>query len=152
LKKSAGILLYRIKNKFPEFFLVHYGGPFWAKKDLGSWSIPKGETQENENPLDAALREFKEETGTLLKPEKIIELNPVKQKAGKIVMSWAVEGNVDPASIKSNEVEIEWPPKSGKKKFFPEIDKGEWFSEEVARQKINAAQVGLIDELISRLS
>src|SRR2546422_40260 len=126
-KKSAGILLYRIKNKNPEVFLVHPGGPFWAKKDLGAWSIPKGELSDNEAPLDAAKREFKEETGMDING-KFIELTPVTQKGGKLVYAFALEGEIDPDEIKCNTFEMEWPPRSGKKQEFPEIDRSGWFN------------------------
>lgn len=145
-KKSAGILLYRMKANGPEVFIVHPGGPFWAKKDKGSWSIPKGEFTDAENPLEAAKREFQEETGNTLSGN-FIELKPIKQKSGKMVFCWALEGDIDPATIKSNTFELEWPPKSGKKKEFPEIDKGEWFTTSAARLKINEQQVDLIDQL-----
>ena len=148
-KKSAGILLYRIQNKNPEIFLVHPGGPFWAKKDDGAWSIPKGEFEENEDPLEAAKREFEEETGLRISGE-FVQLNPIKQKSGKIVFAWALEGNFDPATIKSNSFEIEWPPGSGKMRSFPEIDKAEWFSITVAKTKINSGQSALINELENR--
>ncbi len=150
VKKSAGTLLYRVKNKFLEVFLVHPGGPFWAKKDLGVWSIPKGEFTEDENPLDAAKREFQEEIGIYCTGE-FIPLTAAKQKGGKIVYAWALEGDIDPNQIKSNTFEIEWPPKSGKKQEFPEIDKGEWFNISEAKQKINKNQVALIEELMSKL-
>lgn len=148
-KKSAGILLYR-KSKSIEFLLVHPGGPFWKNKDLGAWSIPKGEFSENEEPLAAAIREFEEEVGVKLKG-KFIELSPVKQKNGKLVFAWALEGDIDISSIKSNLFEIEWPPKSGKKQMFPEIDKAQWFSFEDAKQKIISAQVSFIEELMLKL-
>ena len=146
VKKSAGILLFRKSDKTLEVFLVHPGGPFWIKKDEGAWSIPKGEFDDNESPLDAAKREFEEETGIKISGD-FIELKPVKQKSGKIVYAWAVEGNIDPAKIKSNEFEIEWPPKSGKMKTFPEIDKAAWFDLNEAKKKIIEAQSPLIDEL-----
>ncbi len=152
MKKSAGILLYRIRNSEPEFFLVHYGGPFWAKKDLGAWTIPKGEIDENESAFDAAKREFKEETGFTLPATKFIPLTQVKQKAGKIIHAFAAEGDFDSSSLISNEVEIEWPPRSGKKILIPEVDKGEWFCETEAKRKINQAQVALIDECISLMN
>ena len=149
-QKSAGVLLYRIRNKNPEVLLVHPGGPFWKNKDEGAWSIPKGEFDDNERPLDAAIREMKEETGVVLKGD-FIELNPVKQKSGKLVYAFAKEHDLDPSQIKSNEFEMEWPPKSGKKKMFPEIDKAEWFDIKTAKEKIIAAQKSFIDELISKL-
>jgi len=150
-KKSAGILLYRLKNNLPEFFLVHPGGPFWAKKDLGSWSIPKGEFTDEEDPLTAAKREFHEETGTELTGE-FIELKPVKQKSGKVVYAWALQSDIDPDKIFSNTFEIEWPPRSGKMQSFPEIDRGEWFSISVAKEKINQSQSALIDELVNMIT
>ena len=149
-KKSAGILLYRIQNKDPEVFLVHPGGPFWAKKNDGAWSIPKGEFEDNEDPLDAAKREFEEETGLKISG-KFIQLEPIKQKSGKIVFAWAVEGNIDPAIIKSNSFEIEWPPASGKMRSFPEIDKAEWFNLIESKKKINSGQSALINELEIKL-
>ena len=149
-RKSGGILLYRYHQKQLEFFLVHPGGPFFAKKDLGSWSIPKGEFDDGEKPLDAALRELKEETGIILKGD-LIELSPVKQKSGKLVYAFAKEHDLDPSEIKSNEFEIEWPPKSGRKKMFPEIDRAEWFGIKTAKEKIITAQWTLIDELINKL-
>ena len=148
--KSAGILLYRIKDKELEVLLVHPGGPFWKNKDDGSWSIPKGEFDESEKPLDAALREMKEEVGLELKGN-FIELTPVKQKSGKLVYAWALEYDFDPSNIKSNTFEIEWPPKSGKKKEFPEIDKAVWFDVKSAAKKIIGAQVSLIDELFKKI-
>ncbi|TMI97128.1 MAG: NUDIX domain-containing protein [Bacteroidetes bacterium] len=149
-KKSAGILLYRIKNKMLEVLLVHPGGPFWIKKDAGAWTIPKGELNVDEEPFDAAIREMKEETGIILKGN-FIELTPVKQKGGKLVYAWAKEQDVDLSDIKSNEFEMEWPPKSGKKKIFPEIDKADWFDLKTAKEKMNAGQVPLIQELIIKL-
>jgi predicted NUDIX family NTP pyrophosphohydrolase len=149
-KQSAGILLYRIKNQQPEFFLVHPGGPFWLKKDAGAWSIPKGEIEEGEDAMNVAVREFKEETGQEI-IGKFIPLELVKQKAGKLILAWAVEGDVDETKILSNTFEIEWPPKSGKMKTFPEIDKAEWFSTEVAKEKINPAQANFINELLGKL-
>jgi predicted NUDIX family NTP pyrophosphohydrolase len=149
-KQSAGILLYRVANKNLEVFLIHPGGPFWAKKDDGAWSIPKGEFEDDEEPLSAAKREFEEETGIKISGE-FIQLNPIKQKSGKIVYAWAVEGDIDPVKIKSNSFEIEWPPKSGKMKSFPEIDKAAWFNLSDALTKINVGQMSLIKELESKL-
>jgi predicted NUDIX family NTP pyrophosphohydrolase len=148
-KKSAGILLYRTSNESLEVFLVHPGGPFWKNKDAGAWSIPKGEF-EDEDPLDAAIREMKEETGITLKGD-FIELIPIKQKSGKLVYAFAIEYDLDPSKIKSNEFEMEWPPKSGKKKMFPEIDKAEWFEIKTAKEKINPGQENLIVELADKL-
>ncbi len=150
-KKSAGILLYRLKDHLFEVMLVHPGGPFWAKKDEGAWSVPKGEFDDSEDALSAAKREMEEETG--IKAEgNFIELTPVKQKNGKMVYAWALEKNIDAADIKSNSFEIEWPPKSGKKKSFPEIDRAGWFTTEEAVKKILAAQLPLINELKNKLT
>lgn len=147
MKQSAGILVYRTKNKEPEVFLVHPGGPFWKNKDLGAWSIPKGEYNENEQPLACAIREFKEETGTEINGH-FIELQPIKQKSGKTVHAWAVEGDLDAGTITSNTFFIEWPPRSGKQIEIPEIDKAAWFSIAKAKEKINAKQAPLLDELV----
>ena len=147
-KQSAGILLYRQK-KYLEVFLVHPGGPFWAKKDAGAWSIPKGEF-EGEDPLLAAKREFLEEIGIAIEGEAMA-LVPQKQKGGKVVYAWAIEGDLSPSEIRSNMFELEWPPKSGKKQLFPEIDKAEWFPLQVAVQKINQGQVAFIQELAEKL-
>ena len=149
-QKSAGILLYRIQQDSIEVFLVHPGGPFWSKKDDGAWSIPKGEFNENEEPLAAAKREFEEETGIKISGD-FIQLSPVKQKGGKMVYAWAVEGDIDPEKIKSNSFEMEWPPRSGKMKFFPEIDKAAWFQLGDAQKKIIEAQSVLIKELESKI-
>jgi predicted NUDIX family NTP pyrophosphohydrolase len=150
-KTSAGILMYRHSQVSAslEILLVHPGGPFWAKKDLGAWSIPKGEIDEEE-PLEAARREFYEETGTSLAGE-LLPLAPQKLKNGKNVYAWAVAGDLDPASVTSNTFELEWPPHSGKMQAFPEIDKAAWFSVQVAIQKINPGQAGFIYELINKL-
>jgi len=150
-KKSAGILLYRIKDDLLEVFLVHPGGPFWVKKDLGSWSIPKGEFTDDEVPLEAAKREFKEETGMDVDGD-FLELTPVKQKSGKIVYGFAIEKNINSEAIKSNTFEMEWPPKSGKKQPFLEIDKGEWFNLADGRSKINKYQLAFLQELSERLN
>jgi predicted NUDIX family NTP pyrophosphohydrolase len=150
-KKSAGILLFRLTNLKLEVLLVHPGGPLWAKKDLNSWSIPKGEFTEDENPLDAAKREIEEEIGIPLSGN-FMELTPVRQKSGKQVLCYACEGNIDPHIIKSNTFEIEWPAKSGRKQSFPEIDRGEWFDVAKGKLKINESQVALIDELVLKLS
>jgi predicted NUDIX family NTP pyrophosphohydrolase len=146
LKQSAGILLYRMTDKQPQVFLVHPGGPFFRKKDVGAWSVPKGEYVDGEEPLTAAQREFEEETGQTIKGN-FIKLQPVKQKSGKVVQAWAVEGDIDHEAIKSNLFEIEWPPKSGKRVSFPEIDRAGWFTLQIAKQKIIPGQVGLIEEL-----
>jgi len=145
-KKSAGLLIYRRKAKTIEMLLVHPGGPFWAKKDEGAWSIPKGELNDNENPLAAAVREMKEETGIKVSGN-FIELTPVKQKSGKWVYAWAIEKELDIENIKSNTFDMEWPPRSGNKKSFPEIDKAAWFNTNEARKKIIDGQIPLIDQL-----
>jgi predicted NUDIX family NTP pyrophosphohydrolase len=150
-KKSAGIMLYRFSNSQLEVFLAHPGGPFWKKKDLEAWTIPKGEFGDDEEPLSAALREFEEETGKRLSAKKAIELTPVKQKSGKLIFAWAIEGDIDPSAITSNMFDIEWPPKSGKKQSFPEIDRAAWFSVKEAAVKINPAQFTLIEELVRKI-
>ena len=146
-RKSAGILVYRIKAQVLEVFLVHPGGPLHAKKDLGVWSIPKGEFGDNEEPLAAARREFQEETGTAIDGD-FKPLTPIKQKSGKIVYAWAVEGEVDESKLVCNEFTMQWPPRSGKYQSFPEVDRGEWFTVEQAKQKMIPAQAALVDELI----
>jgi len=135
-----------MKREQLEVFLVHPGGPFWIKKDAGAWSIPKGEIETGEEALQVAKREFKEETGQEIEGS-FSELQPVKQKAGKIIKAWAVEGDIDENTIVSNTFEIEWPPGSGKKKIFPEVDKAQWFSLTEASEKINPGQLPLIEEL-----
>jgi predicted NUDIX family NTP pyrophosphohydrolase len=148
-KQSAGILLFRIVDNALEVFLAHPGGPFWEKKDLGAWSIPKGEFTD-EIPLEAAKREFLEETGTVVEGE-FIELMPVIQKGGKKVFAWAVEQDIDPAQIKSNTFSLEFPPRSGKMAVYSEIDRAEWFPVSEALKKINSAQSILITQLILKL-
>ena len=145
-KQSAGILLFRFKNKQLQVFLAHPGGPFFKNKDIGTWSIPKGEFLDDEEALTAAKREFEEETGQSI-DGKFIPLEPITQKSGKKVYAWAVEGGIDHEIIFSNTFEIEWPPGSGKKQAFPEVDRAGWFDTEVAKLKIIPAQVGLIDNL-----
>src|ERR1700761_2539421 len=146
-KQSAGILVYKYINSQLQVFLVHPGGPFWAKKDGGAWSIPKGEYLDDEEPLAAAKREFHEETGQTIDGE-FIQLNPVKLKSGKVVHCWAVEGDVDANNIVSNIFPIEWPYKSGKYIDIPEVDKGGWFDVETAKEKINIAQAAFIKQLV----
>jgi predicted NUDIX family NTP pyrophosphohydrolase len=149
-KQSAGLLLYRKNKNMLEVFLVHPGGPFWKNKDEGAWSIPKGEFDENEEPLHEAIREFSEETGQEVSG-KFMELKPVVQKSGKTVFAWALEKNIDVANFISNNFEMEWPPRSGKFQSFPEADKGKWFLIDEAKKKINAAQVSLLTELEDKL-
>jgi predicted NUDIX family NTP pyrophosphohydrolase len=144
-KQSAGIVLYRRKIVL-EVFLVHPGGPFWKNRDAGSWTIPKGEFLNDEPALDAAVREFREETGLVLKGP-FQALSPIRQKGGKRVYAWATNGDLDPATIVSNTFELEWPPRSGKIGTFPEVDKAGWFPMEEARQIINPAQIGFLEEL-----
>lgn len=152
-KKSAGLLLYRRRGAGAgwELLLVHPGGPFWRNKDDGAWTIPKGEFTEDEDPLDAAKREFAEETGAVAPADGFIELKPVKQASNKIVYAWAIEADFDPAKLRSNTFAHEWPPKSGRTQEFPEIDRAGWFAPEIAKRKILAGQVPLINELISHL-
>ncbi|MDQ3020365.1 MAG: NUDIX domain-containing protein [Bacteroidota bacterium] len=153
-KKSAGILLYRLTSKILEVLLVHPGGPFWAKKDLGAWSIPKGEFSDDENPLDAALREFAEEMGEAITVSKgdFIPMTQIKQKNGKVVYAFALKHDFDVSKIKSNTFTIEWPPKSGKQQEFPEIDRGEWFDFSISKKKLNEQQAAIIDELVEKLN
>jgi predicted NUDIX family NTP pyrophosphohydrolase len=146
-KQSAGILLYRAKNKTTEVFLCHPGGPFYKNKDDAVWTIPKGEYENDEEPLTAAKREFKEETGKEIEGN-FTPLKPVKYKSGKIVNAWAIKGDIDAGSIQSNLFQLEWPPKSGKYIDVPEIDRAEWFTIETAKQKILPALMPLLNELI----
>jgi len=150
MRKSAGILLYRWQKTNLEVLLVHPGGPFWAGKDIGAWSIPKGEYIESEDPLQAAIRELEEETG-FKATGPFIQLGTIKQKAGKQVMAWATPGDLNTDIIQSNTFKIQWPPKSGKWIAIPEVDKAAWFGPTIAKEKINPAQVSFIDELIANL-
>jgi len=146
-KRSAGLMLFRRTRGELEVFLVHPGGPFWVKKDAGSWTIPKGEYLEDEAALDAAQREFGEETG-FVSQGPFLPLGAVKQKSGKVVSAWAFEGDCDPAKLVSNTCLIDWPPRSGEKMEIPEIDRGDWFSLESARGKIRAEQERFLDLLV----
>ncbi|MGF6929625.1 putative NUDIX family NTP pyrophosphohydrolase [Chitinophaga sp. W2I13] len=147
MKQSAGILLIRAARVGPEFFLVHPGGPFFAKKDAGWWTVPKGEIMPGEDPLNTAIREFEEETGyTPAAP--FTRLTSITQKGGKQVHCWAASGNLDSAKIVSNTFEIEWPPRSGKYKTYPEIDKAGWFTPEEAAKLINERQVAFLEEVL----
>jgi predicted NUDIX family NTP pyrophosphohydrolase len=148
---SAGLLMFRRRVAKVEVLLVHPGGPFWRKKDDGAWSIPKGEVAEGEDLLDAAKREFQEETG-FTPLGQFIPLNPVKQKSGKVVHAWAVEGDLNTAAIRSNSFTIEWPPKSGWLAEYPEVDRAEFFDLETAKKKINPAQAAFVMELESQIS
>jgi predicted NUDIX family NTP pyrophosphohydrolase len=145
-KVSAGVLLYRRSRAIVEVFLVHPGGPFWARKDDGAWSIPKGEIEPGEEPLARAQREFAEETGFAVAGE-FRALAPVRQAGGKIVYAWAVEGDADAAAIRSNRFSMEWPPRSGRSQEFPEVDRAAWFDLKTARQKLNPGQRALVDAL-----
>jgi predicted NUDIX family NTP pyrophosphohydrolase len=147
MKRSAGILLVRSIGAELEFFLVHPGGPFFQRKNEGWWTIPKGEILLNEDPLSAAIREFEEETGIQLKGI-FHPISAIRQKGGKEVLCWVIKGNLDPNAIKSNSFEIEWPPKSGIRKQFPEIDKAGWFNYSEAKVLINIKQIPFLDEAI----
>ena len=148
-KITAGLLLYRRRGE-PEVFLVHPGGPFWTKKDAGAWSLPKGEIGEGEDPLQAAKREFTEETGFPIEGA-FRPLDPIKQSGGKVVQAWAIEADCDPAQVRSNLFAMEWPPKSGRTQQFPEVDRAEWFPIAEARRRIIPAQVKFLDQLVSVL-
>ncbi len=149
--KSAGILMYRYKNGELEILLVHPGGPFWARKDKGAWSIPKGICEKNENLLTAAKREFHEETGFNIDGE-FIDLGEIKQSSGKIVHIWAVEGDIDPNDIHSNTFQLEWPKGSGRIRQYPEVDKAAWFPIKLAKEKIAKGQIGFLERLLKKLS
>ncbi|MGD0306697.1 MAG: NUDIX domain-containing protein [Candidatus Acidiferrales bacterium] len=149
-RRSAGILMYRRKGRDLEVFLVHPGGPIWAHKDAASWTIPKGEFEKDEEPLAAAIREFQEETSFPAKGD-FIDLGVIKQKSGKLVYAWALEGDCDPSKLSSNTCEIEWPPRSGRKLEIPEVDRGAWFSLTEAREKIMTSQLPFIDALESKV-
>ncbi len=148
MKTSAGILLYKKLQGNTYFFLVHPGGPFWKNKDIGAWSIPKGETEKDEDPLERARIEFKEETGKEINGN-FIPLTPVRQKSGKWVKAWAIEGDIATENCNSNLIAVEWPPRSGKQIQIPEVDRWEWFTAAAAMQKINPAQVSFITEVLA---
>jgi len=148
MKQSAGILMY--KRPEPLLLLVHPGGPFWAKKDLGAWSIPKGEYEPGEDPLAVAKREFCEELGAEARGD-FQELGELVQPSRKVITAWAVEGDFDPRNLRSNTFELEWPPKSGRKRSYPEVDRAEWFAPAQARRKILPGQSAFIDRLLARL-
>jgi len=149
-KRSAGLLMYRRGNQGLELLLVHPGGPFWAKKDLGAWSIPKGEYATDEDPLVAAVREFEEETGMQPRGD-YVPLGELTQPGRKIITAFAVEGDFDPTTLKSNTFEIEWPPKSGRKAMFPEVDRADWFRPVQARAKILRGQSEFIARLLAAI-
>lgn len=150
-KQSAGILVYRYQEQQLQVFLVHPGGPFWAKKDIGAWTVPKGEFLDDEEALIAAKREFTEETGQVIDGE-FKPLKPVKLKSGKTIYCWAIEGSVDEKNIVSNTFDMEWPPRSGKTISVPEVDRADWFDTSTVKEKINLGQVGLIVELMEMSS
>ncbi len=152
-KRSAGILLHRTTaRRGLEVLLVHPGGPFWARKDAGAWSIPKGEYDDDEDPLIAARREFAEELGQAVPEGAAVALGEVKQKAGKLVVAWAVEGDLDLAAVVSNTFEMEWPRGSGRMQEFPEVDRAEWFGLEEAAERILESQRPLLDALAATLA
>ncbi len=150
-KLSAGLLMFRRANTGIEVLLVHPGGPFWQKKDIGSWSVPKGEYEKGEDPLEAAKREFEEETGVAPRGD-FISLEEVKQSSGKVIAVWALEGNCSAEQVRSNTFQMEWPPRSGKLQEFPEVDRAGWFSLEEARDRISKGQVSFIEKFINRLN
>jgi predicted NUDIX family NTP pyrophosphohydrolase len=150
-KQSAGVLVYRRRGDGIEVFLAHPGGPFWAKKDLGAWSIPKGEFLDDETPLNAARREFAEEIGQPINGE-FLALTPHKSPGGKMIHAFAVEGDVDAAKVESNLFEMEWPPHSGRMQSFPEVDRGGWFGIDTARQHLTKGQLPILEELVASLA
>ena len=150
-KRSAGILMYRRSSRGIELLLAHPGGPFWASKDQGAWSIPKGEYDDSEDALIAAKREFAEELGSAPPARPFLDLGAIKQPSRKVIAAFAVEGDFDPATLVSNRFELEWPPKSGRKQSFAEIDSVEWFSTSEAREKIQPGQAQFIDRLLEYL-
>jgi predicted NUDIX family NTP pyrophosphohydrolase len=149
-KTSAGLLLYRLTDRRLEVLLVHPGGPFWANKDLGAWSIPKGETTDGEDLLAAARREFREETGSAVEGPTFA-LGQLRQRGGKIVHAWAVRGDLDPGGLRSNDFEMEWPRGSGEMRPFPEVDRAAWFDLAEARRRIAPGQAGFLDALVAHL-
>ena len=151
-RRSAGILLYRSANGGIEVLLAHPGGPVWAKRDAGAWSIPKGEIEEGEDPWAVALREFEEETGHPPPDGASIELGEITQKGGKVVVAWALEGDLDPATSHSNTFPFQWPPRSGRYITIPEIDRVEWFSPDDARARLKDTQHPFIDRLVEALN
>ena len=150
-RRSAGILLYRRRQGALEVLLVHPGGPAWANRDAGAWSIPKGEYGDGEDPRAVALREFEEETGQPPPDGELVALGEVRQRGGKLVTAWAAAGDLDPAAITSNTFTLEWPPRSGRRRQFPEVDRAGWFDPATAREKLLAAQAELVDRLLAAL-
>jgi predicted NUDIX family NTP pyrophosphohydrolase len=151
-KQSAGILVYKVVDGEVRVLLVHPGGPFWAKKDLGAWSLPKGEYEDPADPLQAALRELAEETTLEVSAEDCVPLGTVKQKSGKVVTAWAAPADFDTARLRSNTFQLEWPPRSGKLREFPEVDRAEWFDPATAREKLVPAQAAFVDRLLEHLA
>lgn len=151
-RRSAGIALYRGSPPDLEVLLVHPGGPLWARRDAGAWSIPKGEYEDGEDPAGAARREFTEELGSPAPEGELVDLGEVKQRSGKLVRGWALRGDLDASAITSNTFALEWPPRSGRMREFPEVDRAQWFTLEQARERINSAQVPLLDRLEQALS
>jgi predicted NUDIX family NTP pyrophosphohydrolase len=147
-KVSAGLLMWRRRVEGIEFLLAHPGGPYFARKDAGAWTLPKGAVESDETPLEAAMREFWEETGFDPGEGPFLELGTIRQRSGKIVHAWAFEGDADPAALRSETFEIEWPPRSGKRRTFPEVDRVAFFSPVVARTKMIAAQVPFIERAL----
>lgn len=151
-RQSAGILLFRRSGGRLEVLLVHPGGPFWSRRDVGAWSAPKGEYERGNDPLQAARREFEEELGSAPPEGELLDLGEVRQKSGKRVRAWAVEGDLDATTCHSNTFTIEWPARSGQIREFPEVDRAEWFELELAREKLNPAQVAFLDRLLEALA
>jgi predicted NUDIX family NTP pyrophosphohydrolase len=150
-ERSAGLLMYRRRGEHLEVLLVHPGGPFFARKDAGAWTIPKGLLDGDEEPLDAAVREFREETSFAVEGVDFIELGDVRLASGKLVQAWAVAGDCDPAQLRSNTFELEWPPRSGRRQSYPEVDRAAWFDVESARTALNPAQAPFLDRLLAAL-
>jgi predicted NUDIX family NTP pyrophosphohydrolase len=148
---SAGILLHRERAGSIEVLIVHPGGPFWAKRDAGAWSIPKGEYADDEDPLDCARRELEEELGAAVALGELLDLGSVRQKSGKVVRAWAASGDFDPAQLRSNTFAMEWPPKSGREQTFPEVDRAAWVDVDDAREKLVPAQAAFVDRLVEQL-
>jgi predicted NUDIX family NTP pyrophosphohydrolase len=149
--RSAGILLYRRPAGTLELLLVHPGGPHWARKDEGAWSIPKGEHADGEDALDCARREFEEETGTVPPVGALVALGEVRQRSGKRVSAWAAEGDLDAGAVRSNTFTVEWPPRSGRTQEFPEVDRAGWFAPDDARRALVPAQAAFVDRLVEHL-
>jgi predicted NUDIX family NTP pyrophosphohydrolase len=149
--RSAGILLFRRRAGGVEVLIVHPGGPFWSRKDAGAWSLPKGAVDDGEEPLACARREFEEETGTPPPDGKLLDLGQVRQRTGKLVQAWAVEGDLDAEAIRSNTFEMEWPPRSGRRQEFPEVDRAGWFDPDEARTRLLPAQAPFVDRLLAAL-